>query len=329
MSAPAEVEIRAATPADHGEIIELAGAALGWRPGEPNDELFRWKHVDNPFGPSPMWVASVDGRLAGFRCFLRWELTAGARRARAAHPVDTATHPDFQGRGLFTALTRHGLAELEADGVGIVFNTPNSQSRPGYLKMGWQEIGRLPVGVTVRTPLALGRLARARVAAGKWSLPTTTGRAAADVLADTAGVEALLAAQPASSAWTTRRSPAQLRWRYGSGPLSYRAVLRTDRVEDGVALYRLRQRGPAIEATIGDVLVPGADARLDRELIDRVRREGRPDYLIRAQRRPIAGRSVRLPGQGPVLVWRRLGPAAPAVPVLGDLDLRLGDIESL
>ena len=327
MNAPAEVEIRAATAADHAAIVELAGSALGWRGGEPNAELFRWKHVDNPFGPSPMWVASVEGRLAAFRCFLRWELTRGGRPVRAARPVDTATHPDFQGRGLFRALTRHGVAALEADGVEVIFNTPNSQSRPGYLTMGWQVVGRLPVGVTVRSPASVGRLARARVAAGKWSRPTDSGEAAADVLADTVGVDALLAARPEDRGWATRRSVAQLRWRYGSGPLASRALLRTARVEDGIVLYRLRRRGGAVEATIGDVLVPDGDRRLERELVERVRRDARPDYLIRVQRAPVDGRSVRLPAQGPVLTWRTLG--ALPVPTLADLDLRLGDIESL
>lgn len=327
MSAPSDVDLRAATVADHAEIVELAGAALGWRPDDPNAELFRWKHLENPFGPSPMWVATADGRLAGFRCFLRWELDHGGVVQRAAHPVDTATHPDAQGRGVFTALTRHGLDELTADGVDVVFNTPNAQSRPRYLKMGWQVIGRVPVGVTVGSLSSLARLARARVAADKWSLPTATDHAAAEVLADTAGIEALLASQPRSARWSTRRSPAFLAWRYGSGPLAYRAALRTHRVEDGLALYRLRRRGPAIEATIGDVIVPDGDPRLDRALVGRVRRAARPDYLIRTQSHAIAGRSVRLPGQGPVLTWRTLGPGR--APAMDELDLRLGDIESL
>lgn len=327
VSAPAEVEIRTATSADHAAIVDLAGAALGWRPDEPNVELFRWKHLENPFGASPMWVASVGGELAAFRCFLRWEFeTAGAVR-RAVRPVDTATHPGFQGRGLFTELTRHGLGEVGAEGVDFVFNTPNAQSRPGYLKMGWQVIGRVPVAVTVTSPASLGRLARARVAAGKWSLPTPAGHAVADVLADRAGVEALLASQPPSLVMSTRRSLSFLSWRYGGGPLAYRAALRTDRVEDGMALYRLRRRGRAIEATIGDVIVPDADRRLDRELVARVGREARPDYLIRVQSAAIAGRSVRFPGQGPLLTWRAL--AQTVAPAMADFGLRLGDIESL
>ena len=73
---------------------------------------------------------------------MRWEFQRGDEVFRCVRAVDTATHPDYQGRGLFTRLTKAALPELVADGVKFVFNTPNDQSRPGYLKMGWQAVGR-------------------------------------------------------------------------------------------------------------------------------------------------------------------------------------------
>ncbi len=47
------------------------------------------------------------------------------------------------------------------DGVDVVFNTPNDQSRPGYLKMGWSEVGRVPVAVRLRSALSARRVAGA------------------------------------------------------------------------------------------------------------------------------------------------------------------------
>jgi GNAT superfamily N-acetyltransferase len=321
------IELRAATAADHEAIVDLAAAALGWRVGDPNAELFRWKHVDNPFGPSPMWVA-VDGeRLAGFRALLRWRFDDGRRgEQHAVRAVDTATHPDYQGRGLFTRLTRHALGELEAEGTDFVFNTPNQQSRPGYLKMGWVDVGRVPVAVAVRSPASAARLLRARVPAGKWSLSTEVGDAAGDVLAEGPAVQGLLDSQPAPTGLRTQRTTELLRWRYASGPLQYRVLGRTGRVEDGVALFRLRQRGAALECTLCDVLVPDGDPRLERELLRAVMRVARPDYVIRVEARPFSRpRYVRLPAQGPRLTWRAL--RRTDQPPLADWDLRLGDIE--
>jgi hypothetical protein len=145
------------------------------------------------------------------------------------------------------------------------------------------------------------------------------------VLADRPAVEALLAAQPPATGLRTRRRPDVLVWRYATGPLPYRAVLRTSRVEDGVALFRLRARGAATEATVCDVIVPDDDPRLVRELLGAVRRAARPDYLIAVSRPGSGQHLVPLPAQGPALTWRAL--ARTAVPTRHRWDLRLGDIE--
>ncbi|HSK35314.1 MAG TPA: GNAT family N-acetyltransferase, partial [Actinomycetota bacterium] len=187
------VTIRPFAAGDEAAVLELLGQTLGggpagWRP----PEFFRWKHQDNPFGRSLLLLAEADGRIVGLRAFMRWRFVADGRDYPAVRAVDTATHPDYQGRGIFSLLTRQALHELRADGVAFVFNTPNDRSRPGYLKMGWQLVERLPVAATPRSPRALLRLARARTPADKWSAPTTAGVPVADVLADDTGVKELL-----------------------------------------------------------------------------------------------------------------------------------------
>ena len=132
------IEIRPATPEDRPAILALLTKSLGWHDDPRYQALFEWKHDENPFGPSPMWVACDGDRVVALRVFMRWQFRRGDEILRAVRAVDTATDPDYQGKGLFTALTLHGLDELRADGVDFVFNTPNAQSLPGYLKMGWQ-----------------------------------------------------------------------------------------------------------------------------------------------------------------------------------------------
>ena len=120
--------------------------------------------------------------------------------------VDTATHPEYQGRGIFTRLTHAALDELEREGVAFVFNTPNDQSRPGYLKMGWDVVGRLPVLVRPRSVRRALRMLRARTPAGRWSEPTAAGDPAADVLVDHDAVAALLASRPPTATLRTHAS---------------------------------------------------------------------------------------------------------------------------
>ena len=147
------LEVRPATGSDREEVLALLGRSLG-SDGDPRyPALFAWKHDENVFGPSPMWVATEAGRVIAFRAFMRWEFERGGRVLRAVRAVDTATDPDYQGKGLFTRLTMLGLDEMRADGVDFVFNTPNSQSRPGYLKMGWREVGVLCKSESAAIPL--------------------------------------------------------------------------------------------------------------------------------------------------------------------------------
>src|SRR5690242_14473911 len=187
--------------------------------------LYRWKHEHNAFGPSPAWVAVDGDRVAGIRVFMRWEFVVDGRVMRAVRAVDTATDPAYQGRGIFTRLTRHALDAVTADGVDFVFNTPNDQSRPGYLKMGWEVVGKLPVAARPRSPLSLVRMAAARVPADRWSAPCDAGEPADATLEDEAGLRDLLATQPAPPGLRTRVTPEFLRWRYGTPLLAYRAVV--------------------------------------------------------------------------------------------------------
>ena len=322
-STTSPLEVRPYDDADEADVLRLLAASMGWVPDEQSTAFFRWKHRDNPFGPSPAWVA-VDGEaVVGYRVFLRWEFVRAGEVVRAVRAVDTATHPDYQGQGIFSRLTLHALEHLAEDGVAFVFNTPNDKSRPGYLKMGWQPVGKLPVWARPRSLLALPRVARARVPAEKWSLPGGAGQAAPDVLADGDAVGRLLARSGASRGLSTHRTLDYLRWRFGFGPLAYRAAVGPGGVAEGVALYRRRRRGSAVEAAITEVLVPDGDRRRRSELLRSVLRGSGADYAVRIGRRGAGFVPVSRPR--PLLVWRSV--TAAHAPPLPEWDLTLGDIE--
>lgn len=132
---------------DLPEVLRLLETALGTGPQQKRSaEWFQWKHIANPFGKSIMLVATAHEQIVGLRAFMRWDLrTPDNDIVRCVRAVDTATHPDYQRRGIFRTLTESAL-EVAADvGVHMVFNTPNAKSGAGYLKMGWEEVG--PIGV--------------------------------------------------------------------------------------------------------------------------------------------------------------------------------------
>jgi N-acetylglutamate synthase-like GNAT family acetyltransferase len=139
------MQIRKANTDDLPAIISLLRASLGENLIPKSEELWNWKHLANPFGESPVLVAENDGMICAMRVFLRWEFRQGEKIIKACRAVDTATHPDYQGKGLFKSLTLALIEEIKEEGIELIYNTPNSQSTPGYLKMDWEKWGKLPL----------------------------------------------------------------------------------------------------------------------------------------------------------------------------------------
>ena len=317
-----ELEVRAATTQDDPAVLQLLRDTMGWDSGGHDEDFFWWKHRENPFGVSPAWVAVADGQVVGYRTFLRWSFIDDRGRIfRAVRAVDTVTHPGHRGRGIFRTLTLHGVADLTRAGDAWVFNTPNDQSRPGYLKMGWTVAGRLPVGVMPRGISSAATMARAREAASLWSEETTVGLDAPTALADESLVTSLLAHAPQQGV-RTLRTPEYLRWRTSFAPLRYRVLLSSDiEPDDGGLVFRLRRRGPALEAAIIEELSPTVRSRA--ALVRRLLHATGADYAIGLRDRASAP-LIPLPRQGPILTTR---PLAATPPGSAEWSLSLGDIE--
>jgi hypothetical protein len=216
---------------------------------------------------------------------------------------------------------------LRAQGTAFVFNTPNDQSRPGYLKMGWRVVGRPPVSVRLGSVPSAVRMVRSREPAHRWSEPSAIGEPASAFLAAAAApIGELLASQPKSRGIRTARSVDYLSWRYGAEFLGYRAVPANEGVERGVVICRVRRRGAARELVLDELLVPDGDSRLASAMVRTLAAEADADYIIRIDKRAVsAGRFIRLPRQGPVLTWREVCDAR--MPALADFDLTMGDVE--
>lgn len=332
------VDIRPAAPEDEPRVLDLLDASLGggavgaWTP-----ELFHWKHTENPFGPSFMLVAESGGRIVGLRAFMRWRFEVAGRNVSAVRAVDTATHPDHQGRGIFSRLTLEALDALRGE-VDLVFNTPNEKSLPGYLKMGWRSLGKVPVSVRVLRPVRVLRRIRRLQEAGQPDSAPPVGEAtrASEILTGDAVERFLEAAQRPSSRLTTRRTPEYLRWRYGDGSgLGYRAVRLGDRgTLRGLAIFRVRPRGLLWESTVAEVITRPGDMGAARRLLQRVGRSTRVDHVAcHVSRRSSLAAPARLAGFLPVpmgvtFVVNVLTDGLEVDPsVLRSWNLSLGDLE--
>ena len=150
------MNIRKATSSDIPAIVELLRLSLGESLIKKTEDTWRWKHEDNPFGPSPVLLAEDEGQIIGVRAMMRWQFEMGGKTYKAVRAVDTATHPDHQGKGIFKKLTLDLIEQLKEEGCDFIFNTPNEKSKPGYLKMGWEELYRIPIRIKPKLFLSKG-----------------------------------------------------------------------------------------------------------------------------------------------------------------------------
>jgi len=274
-------QIRPYRREDEPRVLQLLHDALGPGPvGERTPPFFRWKHEDGPFGPSAMLVAEVGDRIVGLRAFMRWRFQASGKEIRAVTAVDTATHPDFQGLGIFSKLTTTALEQLRGE-VDLVFNTPNEKSLPGYLKMGWEMVGKVPVRIRVRRPVRVGRNIRSLRASAEpeRAAPEVSAEPVSTALEDE-GLPPLLAGD-GDRRLATPRTLAYLRWRYAGPPgLTYHGVrvTRSGRLV-GLGIFRVRPRGALWEATVAEVITGTGDITSARQVLRRITGSVAVDHL--------------------------------------------------
>jgi GNAT superfamily N-acetyltransferase len=306
LTVPGTLAIREYRPEDESLVLRLLQDSLGGSPvGTWESTYFRWKHLDNPFGQSFMLVAEIKGRVVGFRAFMRWRFVVAGREIAAVRAVDTATHPEYQRIGIFSQLTRTAV-EMLRDEADLIFNTPNEKSLPGYLKMGWGLVGKAPIYVRIRRPvgvlLGLRHLREQQPLLRE--VPENRAEAVLDVLADEEEVANLLEKSRADGErLATPSNLAYLRWRYGSAPpFGYRALplVRGGNLR-GLAVFRIRSRGPLLEATVSETITPRGDLATARQLLRAVARAAPVDHVTaHLTARSAARRAATLAGFVPV-----------------------------
>jgi GNAT superfamily N-acetyltransferase len=251
--------VRQSTDSDIPAIVELLKVSLGESLLPKSDTYWRWKHLENPFGRSPVLVAEVDNRLVGVRAFMKWQWSIDGKTLYALRAVDTATHPEYQGRGIFKKLTL-SILETDSSFTDFIYNTPNDKSRPGYLKMGWSIAGRLPIGLSIVNPLGSKTDFDEESNFKDWIL---TSEAKSFLLS--------LGTMENSKELVTVPTQEFLTWRYGDVPMIKYHVLFLE--EMVLVIYRLKQVKWIKELRIVDVI--GNKQSLTRNMIRRISQEAR------------------------------------------------------
>lgn len=128
-------------PGDEDDILELFNIVFD----RPLDEDFwRWRFLQNPFGESIIRLMFDDDKLVGHYALIPMPLWLRGSLIRACFSMTTMTHPDFQGRGIFTRLATDTYDSCKKYGVEIIYGFPNQNSYHGFtIKLGWKGFDRV------------------------------------------------------------------------------------------------------------------------------------------------------------------------------------------
>jgi GNAT superfamily N-acetyltransferase len=242
--------IRKATESDIPAIIGLLRLSLGETLLPKSEALWRWKHLENPFGPSPCLLAEEDGQLLGVRAFLRWDYRENGKIYHAYRAVDTATHPQHQGKGIFKKLTLDLLSRIQTEGADFVYNTPNANSTPGYLKMGWEKWGKLPLKLSFH--FSQGKKTES-ISPTDWSALR--------------GLIERIESGTESIGLQTHLQPGYLSWRYENCPLFPYQVISDG--EEYLLIYRIKEGKMGRELRIADLFLTDRFSAAGRKSLNR------------------------------------------------------------
>lgn len=211
-------------------------------------EYWKWKHLRNPFGESDVLLAYDDNVLVGVRAFMNWTWCKSGSELKSVRAVDTVTHPEYQGRGVFKKLTLQLLDECRKADISLVFNTPNDKSAPGYLKMGWSTAGKLPVHISFKKPFnIIGNRIKNRGTIEFVSL--SNPKFALDLRNFSGDVNS-------KSIWTTQRSKEFILWRYKEVPIvHYYSLIH----KSAFIIFRLKKGSLGTEARVVDAFGDNKD----------------------------------------------------------------------
>jgi hypothetical protein len=100
---------------------------------------FRYKHYRNPYKlTSLLFIEKVENDIAGINFFLAAKCICESQELYVAQSCDSAVLEQYRGKGIFTSIIQNAQKELQSQGVDFLFGFPNSNSYPGFIKLGWR-----------------------------------------------------------------------------------------------------------------------------------------------------------------------------------------------
>lgn len=110
-------------------------------------ESMKWQYFDNPVGEACCWVAWDSQRIVANYTAIPHRMHLKGKLATGWRVQNVVTDPDYQGRGLYAALSHLACEFLMTPDFPLNFTFPNENSHPMFLKCGWINPNRIPLWI--------------------------------------------------------------------------------------------------------------------------------------------------------------------------------------
>ena len=338
------------TRKEHENILEFLRLASGTNfAANRSWDFWEWKHRSNPFGVSDTVLARdpVTRAITGTRLAMQWQLQCpGSSALRPVRFVDTATHPDYRRRKIFSTLSLRLLETLKQRGTPFIFNTPNPTSLAGYLKLGWQLVTDWPLYFQIQNPGFFDRRKETGPKQPSGGIPRWDEIFSKEIIPARFFFESaeddltLFLSQTgkdrSSGAYRTPRTLGYLRWRYGQHPhvpYGISTVKTKDRLL-GFAIIRPNSRHGLKEGVVTEIFLAEQNTELAHDLLGQVAQNVHADYLVGHFNEGTLERDALLvsgyqplSGQTVSFTVHPLNPCEPSPTAAASWDLSMGDLE--
>ena len=109
-------------------------------------DFFEWQYINNPAGKVHGYSAYLGDELAAHYATIPVDYVFNDKPTKGLLSLNTATHRDHQGKGLFSQLAQKTYDEAAAKGFNFVIGVANANSTPGFIrKLGFELVQKLDV----------------------------------------------------------------------------------------------------------------------------------------------------------------------------------------
>lgn len=97
-------------------------------------DYLEWLYKNNPLGTVVGFDAVENERIAAHYACVPAAIELHGKQRRALLSLNTATHPEYQGKGLFKKLASATYERAQNEGFDLVYGIANANSTPGFIK---------------------------------------------------------------------------------------------------------------------------------------------------------------------------------------------------